>query len=158
MESVIVSGKPCESLFPNELLHADHLPVSSRAVDVQLWELGEFRNHDASLPSLIDPCWINSQLALTTVSIGQNKTKVWATIDLAKVRDSNMVGDVCTYIITVTVVMDRTQRFLANKTQTTHSLSSTQWTCNRLRITRTFALFCLVPRNEFLQVAPVNRV
>ena len=53
-----------------------------------------------SLPSLIDPCWINSQLALTTVSIGQNKMKVWATIDLAKVRDSNMVGDVRTYIIT----------------------------------------------------------
>jgi hypothetical protein len=100
MVSTIVSGTICESPFPNKLLHADHLPVSSCAVNVQLWELGEYRNHDTSLPSLIDPCWINSQLALTTVSIGQNKMKVWATIDLAKVRDSNIVGDVCTYIIT----------------------------------------------------------
>ncbi len=53
-----------------------------------------------SLPLLIDPCWINSQLALTTILIGQNKMKVWATVDLAKVCDSNMVGDICTYIIT----------------------------------------------------------
>jgi hypothetical protein len=106
-ESAIVSGINCESPFPNKLLHPDHSPVSSRSVNVQLWALGEYQNHAASLPSLIDPCWINSQLALTTVSIGQNRTKVWATIDLAKVCNSNMVGDVhtSTYIIYHTVMM-----------------------------------------------------
>ena len=34
MASTIVSGTICESPFPNELLHADHLPVSSCAVNV----------------------------------------------------------------------------------------------------------------------------
>ena len=97
---MIVSRTTCELPSSNKLLLPDHLHVSSHAVNIQLWELGEYWNHNTSLPSLIDPCWINNQLALTTVSICQNKTKVWATIDLAKVCDSNMVGDVHTYIIT----------------------------------------------------------
>jgi hypothetical protein len=54
-------------------------------VNVRLWEIGEYRNHDALYPALIDPDWINGQLALTTVSIGENRSKVWATVDLAKV-------------------------------------------------------------------------
>ena len=57
----------------------------SEAVNVRLWELGEYRDHDARLPHLIDPRWINGQLARTTVSIGSTRTKVWATVDLAKV-------------------------------------------------------------------------
>jgi hypothetical protein len=89
--------------------------------------LGEYQNHDASLPSLIDPCWINSQLALTTVSIGQNRTKFQTTIDLAKVCNSNMVGDVhtSTYIIyhTVMMVTHRMKRFLANRKQTIDSFN-----------------------------------
>src|SRR6266851_2926974 len=119
MESMIVSGINCESPFPNKLLHPDHSPVSSCSVNVQLWALGEYQNHAVSLPLLIDPCWINSQLALTTVLIGQNRTKVWATIDLVKVCDSNMVGDVhtSTYIIyhTVMMVTHRMKQFLANR-------------------------------------------
>ena len=48
--------------------------------------LGEYQERDADFPVLIDPGWIKGQLAMTTVSIGQSRTKVWATIDLAKVR------------------------------------------------------------------------
>ena len=59
----------------------------SKAVNVRLWELGEYQDHDARLPHLIDPHWINRQLARTTVSIGSTRTKVWATVDLAKVRE-----------------------------------------------------------------------
>jgi len=58
----------------------------SKALNVRLWELGEYRDHDAYLPPLIDPRWIKGQLARTTVSIGPSRTKVWATVDLAKVR------------------------------------------------------------------------
>ena len=59
--------------------------MSSIAVNVHLWELGEYQDVEARLPALIDPDWIQGQLALTTVSIGRTKTKVWATVDLAKV-------------------------------------------------------------------------
>jgi hypothetical protein len=68
--------------------------VSSATVNVRLWELGEYRNYDASYPALIDPDWINGQLALTTVCIGKDKSKAWATVNLAKVRNLNMV---CNY-------------------------------------------------------------
>jgi hypothetical protein len=54
-------------------------------VNVHLWELGEYRDYDVYYPALIDPDWINGQLAFTTVSIGENRAKVWASVDLAKV-------------------------------------------------------------------------
>jgi hypothetical protein len=57
----------------------------SALVNVHLWELGEYWYHNMYHPALIDPNSINRQLALTTVSIGQNKAKVWATVPLAKV-------------------------------------------------------------------------
>ncbi|KAG1723042.1 hypothetical protein EDB19DRAFT_1916289 [Suillus lakei] len=53
-------------------------------VDVRLWELGEYQNHDTQLPELINPDWIVGQLAMTTVSIGENKIKAWASINLSK--------------------------------------------------------------------------
>jgi hypothetical protein len=59
----------------------------SKAVNVCLWELGEYQDHDAQLLHLIHPRWINGQLARTMVSIGSTRTKVWATVDLAKVRE-----------------------------------------------------------------------
>lgn len=59
--------------------------MASASVNVHLWELGEYRDQDTQLPPLINPEWIYSQLALTTVSIGESRQKVWATIDLAKV-------------------------------------------------------------------------
>jgi hypothetical protein len=55
-------------------------------VNVHLWELAEYQDQDAGLPAFIDPEWIKGQVAMTTVSIGENRTKVWATVDLAKVR------------------------------------------------------------------------
>jgi hypothetical protein len=57
----------------------------SRRVQVRLWELGEYLGPETGVPRLIDPAWIKGQLALTTVFIGQEKAKVWATVDLAKV-------------------------------------------------------------------------
>ncbi|KAG1721249.1 hypothetical protein EDB19DRAFT_1917412 [Suillus lakei] len=39
---------------------------------------------DAGLPELINPDWIVGQLAMTTVSIGENKIKAWASINLSK--------------------------------------------------------------------------
>ena len=61
--------------------------TGSHTVGVRLWELGEYQGVNVhTLPALIDPDWIKGQLALTTVSIGENRAKVWATVDLAKVR------------------------------------------------------------------------
>jgi hypothetical protein len=60
--------------------------TSSAEVNVHLWELAEYQDQDAGLPAFIDPEWIKGQVAMTTVSIGENRTKVWATVDLAKVR------------------------------------------------------------------------
>lgn len=45
----------------------------------------EYLHPEAGVPSLIDLAWIQGQLALTTVSIGCDKVKVWAMVDLAKV-------------------------------------------------------------------------
>lgn len=56
----------------------------SASIKVQLWKLGEYRN-ETQLPYLIDPDWIISQLGMSVVSIGRERTKVWATVDLAKV-------------------------------------------------------------------------
>ncbi|KAG2351109.1 hypothetical protein BDR07DRAFT_1502581, partial [Suillus spraguei] len=57
----------------------------TESVSVRLWTLGEYLEDEVQLPHLIDPDWINGQLAMT-VFIGVEKTKVWATINLAKVR------------------------------------------------------------------------
>jgi hypothetical protein len=66
----------------------------SADVNVHLWDLGEYQDQDAAgFPAFIDPDWIKGQLAMTTVSIGQNRTKVWATIDLAKVRILYIASD-----------------------------------------------------------------
>lgn len=69
---------------------------SSADVNVCLWDLGEYQDHDTVFPSFIDPDWIRGQLAMTMVSIGQNKTKVWATIELAKVCILYMPSDLNT--------------------------------------------------------------
>jgi len=66
--------------------------ILSHLINVRLWEIEEYEVHNADFPALIDPEWIQGQLALTTVSIGHSKTKVWATINLAKVRTSNVIG------------------------------------------------------------------
>ncbi|KAG0701855.1 hypothetical protein DFH29DRAFT_999846 [Suillus ampliporus] len=50
------------------------------SVDICLWELGEYIDQDTQLPALIDLDWITGQVAMTTVSIGDTRTKVWATI------------------------------------------------------------------------------
>jgi hypothetical protein len=55
-------------------------------VNIQLWDLGEYHSCDSQLPPLINLDWIQGQLAMTMVSIGPERHKVWATIDLAKVR------------------------------------------------------------------------
>ncbi|KAG9317973.1 hypothetical protein JVU11DRAFT_29 [Chiua virens] len=57
------------------------------SVGVRLWELEEYETQDTQLPSLIPPGWIGGQLALKTIVIGGSaRSKVWATISLAKVR------------------------------------------------------------------------
>lgn len=60
-----------------------HLP--SYSADLRLWKLGEYTGQETQLPCLIDLDWIFGQLGMTTVSIGEDRTKVWATIDLSKV-------------------------------------------------------------------------
>lgn len=52
---------------------------------MRLWELGEYRDRDTQLPPLINPDWIVGQLAMTTVSLGASRTKVWASIEIIKV-------------------------------------------------------------------------
>lgn len=69
-------------LYYHQVIRVD---VSSTIVNVYLWKLEEYQNYNISYLTLIDSNWINRQLALTTVSIGENKSKVWATVDLAKV-------------------------------------------------------------------------
>ena len=74
-------------------------PTGSTDVNVCLWDLGEYQDQAVGFPGLIDLDWIKGQLVMTTVSIGQNRTKVWATIDLAKVcilyMASNPKYDLC---------------------------------------------------------------
>jgi hypothetical protein len=77
------------------------VPHSSADVDVRLWDLGEFQERDAGLPFFVNPEWIIGQLAMTTVSIGQSKTKVWATIDLSKVRILRAATSFSTELFTV---------------------------------------------------------
>lgn len=62
-------------------------------MSVRLWTLGEYLEDEVQLPRLIDPDWINGQLAMTTVSVSVEKTKVWATINLAKVRQRLLEQD-----------------------------------------------------------------
>ena len=61
------------------------LTVWSPALGVRLWELGEYQTLESQLPSLVDLDWISNLLALTVVSVGEDRRKVWATVDLAKV-------------------------------------------------------------------------
>lgn len=61
------------------------IDLPSYSADVRLWKLGEYTDQETQLPLLIDPDWIVGQLGMTTVSIGKDRTKVWATIDLSKV-------------------------------------------------------------------------
>ena len=70
---------------------SDYYNTLSQSVHVRLWELGEYQRPETGIPGLIDPCWIKGQLALTTISIGRDKAKVWATVDLAKVCHSEMI-------------------------------------------------------------------
>lgn len=67
-------------------IFSDYSDSLSQSVQVRLWELGEYRSPETGPSSLIDPEWIKGQVALTIVSIGQDKLKLWATVDLAKVR------------------------------------------------------------------------
>lgn len=60
-------------------------------MNVRLWELGEYLGPEGQLPTLIDPDWIQGHLALTMVTLGRDKTKVWATVDLEKVRISTLI-------------------------------------------------------------------
>ena len=76
--------------FPIIHLCPEYPPVCSAEVGVCLWELGEYRVPDTHFPGLINPEWIAGQLALTTVSIGKDRVKVWATVELAKVRGTQL--------------------------------------------------------------------
>lgn len=66
---------------------------ASADVNVRLWDLGEYQGQDAGLPAFIDLDWFKGQVAITTVSIGQSRTKVWATVDLTKVRILRMTDE-----------------------------------------------------------------
>ena len=74
-----------------------YLGVLSKSVHVRLWELGEYQSPRSGVVDIINPVWIKGQLALSTVSIGCNKAKVWATVDLAKVRCMDVIHDVHVY-------------------------------------------------------------
>ncbi len=63
---------------------------SSAEVDVHLWEIAEYQGLGADLSAFIDPDWITRQVGITTISIGENGTKVWATMDLVKVHNLHM--------------------------------------------------------------------
>lgn len=68
------------SFISDALIHSP-----SYSADLRLWKLGEYTSQETQLPHLIDPDWIFCQLGMTTVSIGEDKTKIWATVDLSKV-------------------------------------------------------------------------
>jgi len=70
---------------PTVYLCSEYPPVCSTEVGVCLWELREHQVPDTIFPGLINPEWIVGQLAPTMVSIGQDRVKVWATVELAKV-------------------------------------------------------------------------
>jgi hypothetical protein len=88
-------GTTCESLTYTLLLINTFPNVSHHSADVNvcLWDLGEYQDDDAAFPAFINPDWIKGHLAMSTVSIGQSRIKVWATIDLAKVRILGMTSD-----------------------------------------------------------------
>jgi hypothetical protein len=58
---------------------------TSESVNVHLWELGQYISQDSHLPQLIDLNWLQSLLGMAVVSVGEERRKVWATIDLSKV-------------------------------------------------------------------------
>jgi len=84
-------GTNCER--PHTIADSFVISRPSTDVNVHLWDLGEYQERHADFPLFIDPDWIKGHLAMTTVSIGRNRTKVWATVDLAKVRILHMASD-----------------------------------------------------------------
>lgn len=76
--------------YPRIPLYPEYVPVCSAEVGVRLWELGEYQTPDTHIPGLINPEWIAGQLALTMVTLGKDRVKVWATVELAKVRGSQL--------------------------------------------------------------------
>ena len=89
---------------------SDRSNTLSPNVHVRLWELGEYQSPETGVPSLVDPAWVKGQLARSTISIGHDKAKVWATIDLAKVCYVDMFRN--TYILTLSCSNFRTSCLL----------------------------------------------
>ena len=78
-------GQDVSPITPTIFLPVNCRLSSSTEVDVHLWEIAEYQGLGADLPAFIDPDWITRQVGITTISIGENGTKVWATVDLVKV-------------------------------------------------------------------------
>jgi hypothetical protein len=76
---------------------SDSSDTLSQSVQVRLWELGEYLGPETGFPSLIDPVWIKGQLVLTTVTLGRERVKAWATVDLAKVCYFETICDLRIY-------------------------------------------------------------
>jgi hypothetical protein len=91
LENARAHGTSSEPRLSPQFVGPEYPPVCSAEVGVCLWELGEYRVPDTHFPALINPEWIAGQLALTTVSIGQDRAKVWATVELAKVRGTQLL-------------------------------------------------------------------
>ncbi|KIK81093.1 hypothetical protein PAXRUDRAFT_35984 [Paxillus rubicundulus Ve08.2h10] len=68
--------------FDQDIHHKDESMWFARMWWLKSWT--EYTTEDTQLPMLISPAWIHGHLALKTVSIGANRVKAWATIDLAK--------------------------------------------------------------------------
>jgi hypothetical protein len=80
---------------------SSNLSHPSADVNVRLWDIEEYQECGGTFPPFVDPEWITGQLAMTTISIGKDKTKVWATIDLLKVRVLHTTADLNTNLYTV---------------------------------------------------------
>jgi len=80
MGQVVSSHLP---FIDNSFISLSH---PSTEVNVCLWDLGEYQEQHADFPTFINPDWIKGHLVITMVSIGQNRTKLWATVDLVKVH------------------------------------------------------------------------
>ena len=66
---------------------------SQNCVGVHFWNLDEYLGPDTLIPTLVDPSWIHTHLSLKTISVGTDRKKVWATINLVKVRSANTAVD-----------------------------------------------------------------
>lgn len=67
------------------VFYGDYWWLFSSAVNINLWEMKEYVGEDTQLLMLVRLTWISAQLILKTVSISSERTKVWVTIELAKV-------------------------------------------------------------------------